>query len=321
MLNDLRKYDNLGTPSFFFQLLSTIKSSKSNWTINDFKKLFHNRIIDGNSIFDGGIVLATKIGVLSFEDGFYYISNDFHSHLKTVDEMKLAFVQKLFYAFKADESFQSIFQDKYLSYDTVEQLFQISNSAFGFIFSNFKQLLIDFEVIIPHPNANFSTFLLCRKYKSLFDRTILPIIKRRRVSVKELEESLKQKEIYGEEAEKFVLSFEKNRLGNKNIDWVAEYVVNAGYDIASFNNNEDNEFNRFIEVKSYEGEMPYFYWSRNEINIAKLYKDKYWVYLVNRKEMNDENYIPIMKQNPINSILNNVKWNKDIECYRVELYE
>ena len=60
--------------------------------------------------------------------------------------------------------------------------------------------------------------------------------------------------------------------------------------------------------------MPYFYWSKNEIKVAQLYKNNYWVYLVNREEMNNENYIPIMKQNPIKSILNKVKWSKDVEC-------
>ena len=111
---------------------------------------------------------------------------------------------------------------------------------------------------------------------SLFDKTILPIIKKRRISVEDFEKTLKQKEIYGHEAEKFVFLFEKSRLMNKNIDWVAKYVVNAGYDIASFNSKEDNEFNRFIEVKSYEGKMPYFYWSKNEIKVAQLYKNNYW---------------------------------------------
>lgn len=46
---------------------------------------------------------------------------------------------------------------------------------------------------------------------SLFDKTILPIIKKRWISVEDFEKTLKQKEIYGHEAEKFVFLFEKSR--------------------------------------------------------------------------------------------------------------
>ena len=36
---------------------------------------------------------------------------------------------------------------------------------------------------------------------------------------------MEQQQIYGE-AEKFVLQYETERLENKKIDWVAEYIVN-----------------------------------------------------------------------------------------------
>ena len=115
------------------------------------------------------------------------------------------------------------------------------------------------------------------------------------------------------------MEFEKKRLGDKQIDWVAQYIVNEGYDIASYNEEDDEEYNRFIEVKSYDGNTPYFFWSRNEFNVAKRKSKKYWVYLVNRTEMNNENYEPIMKQNPIESILNNEDWKKQIEKYKIEM--
>jgi len=47
--------------------------------------------------------------------------------------------------------------------------------------------------------------------------------------------------------------------------------VNAGYDIQSFNDNKSIIIDKFIEVKSYEG-TPYFYWSKNEVEVAKLKK-------------------------------------------------
>jgi len=131
---------------------------------------------------------------------------------------------------------------------------------------------------------------------------------------------MEQKQIYGEEAEKFVLNFEFIRLKKqKEIDWVAEYIVNEGYDIASYNHESDELLNRFIEVKSYDGETPYFFWSRNEYSVAKRKKDDYWLYLVNRSEMNREDYVPIMVQNPFDTILRDDEvWDKQIEKYKIE---
>ena len=56
MLNNLRKYDCLGTPNYFFELLTTIcNSNTSNWNKKDLQGLFYNRIIDNRPIIDGGI--------------------------------------------------------------------------------------------------------------------------------------------------------------------------------------------------------------------------------------------------------------------------
>lgn len=125
---------------------------------------------------------------------------------------------------------------------------------------------------------------------------------------------MEQQQVYGEEAEKYVLNFEFIRLKEqKEIDWVAEYIVNEEYDIASYNHESDELPNRFIEVKSYDGET-HIFWSRNEFSVAKRKKDDYWLYLVNRLEMNKVEYVPITIQNPYEEILNNDKnWYKQIE--------
>jgi hypothetical protein len=140
----------------------------------------------------------------------------------------------------------------------------------------------------------------------------------KKISPEEFEKEQEQKKIYGIEAEKFVFAFEKKRLGNKEIDWVAKYIVNEGYDIASYNNNNDKEYNRLIEVKSYEGKTPYFYWSKNEVEVAERKLNNYWIYLVNRNEMNNEGYKPIMVQNPFENILKNDNWDKQVDKYIIK---
>lgn len=140
----------------------------------------------------------------------------------------------------------------------------------------------------------------------------------RKISPEEFEKEQEKKRINGFKAEKFVLDFEQRRLkSKKEIEWVAQYIVNAGYDIASYNNINDKSQNRFIEVKSYDGPKPYFYWSRNEYTVAKRKNKEYWLYLVNRGEMNDLNYKPLMFQDPFNGILKNDDWHKQIDKYKI----
>jgi len=320
MLNDLRQYHNLGTPNYFFQLLKSVDDSEnSNWSLNDLDSLFYNRIIDDNHIFDGCIDLAVRINVLTINGDYYTVNNDFSDSLNSVNQMKDKFVQYLFISLKDENSFHSIFQSQYLSYDIIYKSFQINNSAFGFKFKNFRQLLIDFGAITTHPTIEFNSYILNSRFKKLFDKTILPEIKKRKIGIDEFKKSIEKQQIYGEEAEKFVMDFERKRLGDKQIDWVAQYIVNEGYDIASYNEKDDKEYNRFIEVKSYDGNKPYFFWSRNEVNVAKRKLEHYWIYLVNRTEMNNEDYEPIMEQNPIENILNDGNWDKQIEKYKIEM--
>jgi hypothetical protein len=321
MLNDLRQYHNLGTPNYFFQLLKSVNDSEnSNWSLNDLDSLFYNKIIDDNHIFDGCIDLAVKINVLTINGGYYTVNNDFSDYLNSVHQMKDKFVQFLFLSLKNEDSFHKIFQSQYLSYDIIYKSFQINNSAFGFKFKNFRQLLIDFGAITTHPTVEFNSYILNSRFKKLFDKTILPEIKKRKIGVEEFRKAMELQQIYGEEAEKFVVEFENKRLSfKKDIDWVAQYIVNEGYDVASYNHFDDSLQNRFIEVKSYDGDIPYFFWSRNEYKVARRKKEKYWVYLVNRKRMNDDDYKPLMEQNPFDNILKNDNWDKEVDKYIIKL--
>ena len=70
--------------------------------------------------------------------------------LKSIDQFSDKFVEYLFHSLAKDEDFLNIFSSENLTYDIVNKSFQIGNSAFGFKFSNFKQLLIDFGAIKAH---------------------------------------------------------------------------------------------------------------------------------------------------------------------------
>lgn len=321
MLKDLRQYNNFGTPNYFFQLLTNLKENDGEvWRKPDIEQFFHNKIIDGRSIYDGCIELAIRIEILILQEDLITINETLIGSLNNVNQMSDKFVEFLFKALTNDEIFHNIFCSEFLTYDIIYKTLQISNSAFGFKFASFKQLLIDFDAIRVHPTIEINSYIINTRYKKLFDKTVLPEIKRRKIGIEDFKKSIELQQIYGEEAEKFVLDFEYRRLnGLKEIDWVAEYIVNEGYDIASYNNDNDDSYNRFIEVKSYDGDTPYFFWSRNEYNVARLKKDNYWLYLVSRKKINEIGYIPMMVQNPYINVLNDDIWKKQIDKYKIEL--
>lgn len=321
MLEELRKYRNFGTPNYFFELLVTLKDNPgTTFTISDLEKLFYNRVIDGRSIFDGCIELAIKTQILKVENSIVSLNKELEDFLHSTQQMRDKFIEYLFTALKNDDEFHKIFCSEHLSHDIIYKSLQINNRAFGLKYSNFKQLLIDFEAIKTHPTIELSNFIINNRYKKLFDKTVLPEIKKRKIGIEEFRKMMEQQQIYGEEAEKFVLNYEFKRLNEqKEIDWVAEYIVNEGYDIASYNHESDEFPNRFIEVKSFDGETPYFFWSRNEYSIAKRKKDEYWIYLINRSDMNKAGFSPILIQNPYENIIGDPKWIKEIDKYKISL--
>ena len=318
MLKELSHYENLGTPQYFWELFDVLEKSNQVWTRKEVQEYFFNRLIDGRNIFDGCLPFMELMGIIKInKDEEIVLDASLLEFLKSQQYLNGKLIEILFQEIKNDEIFYEIFCSQNISYDIIYHSIQISNSAFHFKYANFKQLLIDFDFLLLHPDKQINKLVINSKYKKVFDKTVLLEIRKRKIGIEELKKSLEQQQTYGEEAEKFVLHFENQRLKNqKNIDWVAEYWANAGYDVASYNNIESKKQDRFIEVKSYSGQ-PNFFWSRNEIETARIRKDKYFLYLVNRDKMEFENYTPIIIQNPYQFVLKNDTWNKRVEKYFV----
>ena len=320
MLVELRKYDNLGTPKYFFELFTNIVTTNSIWKNDDIEKLFYNKIIDDKTVFDGCLPFANILGLILYDESHnIFLNQEIIDSLTTQENLQNKIVEFILEKLKEDINFLKIFSQNNISFDIVYKQIQINNSAFDFKFSNFKQLLLDFEVITVHPNIKSFKFLLNNKYKRLIDAKVLPEVRKKMISVEQLKKDLEAKQKNGIEGEKFVLEFEKKRLHDKaGIIWVAEYSVAEGYDILSFDKIESKENDRYIEVKSFSTN-PYFYWSKNEIDFAKKKSENYFLYLIDRDKISQSNYEPIIIQNPILHVFNNTQWIKEIENYRIEL--
>lgn len=228
------------------------------------------------------------------------------------------FLELILDAAKDDEVFHQIFCSQNMSYDIIYRQIQIENKAFQFKYSNFKHILLNFGFLQAHPDTNIRKFIIHHRYRKLFDSKVMPEIKKRKIGIEELKRLLAQKEIKGKEGEAFALKFEHNRLAShpliKNVEIISEYYSNAGYDIVSYSGSESKDHDRFIEVKSYQGKIG-FHWTRNEMDVARVKKHQYFLYLVDRDQVNNEGYVPLIIQNPCQQVLENPNWEKTVEEY------
>lgn len=135
------------------------------------------------------------------------------------------------------------------------------------------------------------------------------------LSQKQLDQKLVNQKLLGNKAEEIILNYEKKRLNFKNgIKLVSEEDVTLGFDIISFNNEQDEHANRFIEVKAITNDI--FYLSKNEIYKSSMLGSNYFLYLVKMNNMNE----PIIIENPYKKIFNNhnIKFEIESISYRVE---
>lgn len=149
----------------------------------------------------------------------------------------------------------------------------------------------------------------------------------KKLTLKQLEIQLQNWKIAGEIGEEIVLEFEKNRLKNDGHDKKSEKVekissefANAGYDILSFLECEENKFQEiYIEVKGSTGKKFEFYWSANELEKARECGEKYWIYFVPEIDVKTRSSSKelIKVQNPAVTIFDDSSFKIEIEKYHI----
>ncbi len=158
------------------------------------------------------------------------------------------------------------------------------------------------------------------KHASIFSKS------QKKMTLKQLEIQLQNWKIIGEIAEEIVLEFEINRLKkeghikeSEEVKRISEEFVNAGYDIESFSEHNGNINEIYIEVKgSAEKELD-FYWSSNELEKAKKYGEKYWIYFISEVDVKSRlsPREPIRIQNPAEIIFNDQLFKIETEKYHI----
>lgn len=286
MLEDLSKYDKFLGKKDIFNLIKLLNEKGYLDIYNNISKYFNC----------SAKVLVSTIDLLKYAElieqtsvNKFYLKNNI-----CIDNLEVIFIKNILKKIQ-DEEEQDLIGLGDIKF-SLKYGYYINRTSIKLKYSALRNVLIEFNFF----KINKDNLLIQDMY--IDDIKMLIKKSKNRTTLNQLKEILKKQEENGELAEEYVLNFEKRRLcSNKKklIKRISEIDVNAGYDLCSFNNDESLEYDRFIEVKSFDKEI-YFYWSNNEIETAKKFGNKYYLYLVDRSRILDENYIPDIYVNPIN---------------------
>lgn len=142
----------------------------------------------------------------------------------------------------------------------------------------------------------------------------------RRMSLESLRKAQEEQAALGERGEAFVEEFERKRLAgcalSDTVRRISEIDVTAGYDIASYATVESKSYDRFVEVKTYSGARRFF-WSRNEIEKARLLGKRYLVALVDADRIGDDGYEPEFIEDPCSVFEKTGSWLMVPTAYEV----
>ena len=184
-------------------------------------------------------------------------------------------------------------------------------------FSDTRNLLLELEFISA--SSDNTTYFVNPDYADLFIKQF----SRRKLSPETLKRKQAENDSIGLTAEKAIIEYEVMRLTNislvpSEIEHTSQENVLAGYDIKSFENNLDSNskrIDRYIEVKAVSIQDFKFYWSRNEMEIAKVFGEKYYLYLLPVVSNNTFDFEKLMIiDNPFKNIYSNgLEWKKEEE--------
>lgn len=250
------------------------------------------------------------MSLIKFKDGII-ITEDINSN--DVNNFSAWFIPK-YVEFIIDNNYINL---SGISYSIAKNKYVLSPTAINpRKHACYRNLLIDLGLINYCPDGSYVI-------NKVLDKVMLDK-RSKKISEDNLYDNLEKQKEQGQEGEEFVLAYERDRICNpelrRKIERISILDVSAGFDIVSFNDDNSKTFDRFIEVKTYVGK-PHFYWSKNEIEKARLMGDAYFIYLVDFQKIGHNGYIPQCISNPIKNIIHTTEWIKTSQSFLVELSE
>ncbi len=325
MLEKLLDYENLGSPEEIKFLINNVLSLDQPKKIKDIKQYCMSHSITFFYSLAGIIELLKALSVINMVDADHAALTEHGLALKKKSSSHFEFcnwiAETLLLRLRENNSLQYFLTLEHVKFDILLDAIIVKNNQIPLNYSGIKNLLINLGFFIPDrssPNAlviqdNFSDFfesnVLIWLKSELISNASYPVL-----SLEQFKELQKIKESRGQNAELFVVDYERARLHGhplKNrIRIISNIDVGAGYDIVSFNSMHSRSIDRFIEVKSFSKNLGFF-WSRNEISSAQLRGDDYFLYIVDSNKIQKDCCEPTIIQNPFKNVFLSEDWEKE----------
>lgn len=265
--------------------------------------------------FDETLSLLENLEVVRNDSGELVPSKTFSRTHDSLDEFKNKFLPVLF---SANRDVSEELRDFLLNFQTEnDKTFFKATELQKIKFSDTRNLLLELEFIST--GADNATYFINPEFADLFVKQF----SKRKLSPETLKKKQAEYESIGLTAEKAVIAYEVKRLTDisilpSDIEHTSQENVLAGYDIKSFENFLDpnsKRVDRYVEVKAVSVEDYKFYWSKNEMEIAKVFGEKYYLYLLPVISNNTFDFDKlIIKRNPFKNIYSNeLEWRKEEE--------
>lgn len=246
-------------------------------------------------------------------DGGISISVELRHYVKVPEQLNRYLVEKsVEMLFEAD-----IFLPQMFSFEITTNKFLFHNESLPLDYATIRNVLVSQEFFDVFRSPAKTAFYVNANYERIVSSFCLK--HKEKMTLIQLQKKLEENAVAGIKAEKFVLDYEKRRLGEEcftRVKLISDIDVSAGYDIISFNSKSSTDYDRFIEVKAVSSGDS-FYWSSNEYNTAKLKGEQYFLYLVSLSQIENEGYSPTIVQNPAHIIMEASDWLVEPESYHI----
>ncbi|MEO6327485.1 MAG: DUF3883 domain-containing protein [Ginsengibacter sp.] len=329
MLEELLKFDKLGNKEelAFFLFDGLITSERQD--ILSLQKYCSSQIFSIARSFSGILSLCEFLSFVIIDNKTVQLNKEVFDPTLFIKENyfeEYHFYEKLFNSLKKLEVIESVFNENNLKFSTKQSQYYILENKLPYKFFPVRNLLLSISFFQREPNL-VNHLLIKKEFTNRFRESFvrgLDLKKKtsKKISLEDLKKGIYEKEQVGRQAELFVLQYEHTKLKQhptlERVIRVSEDFVNAGYDIESFIDCDSIVIDKFIEVKSYNGEIA-FYWSRNEVEKSRELRDKYFLYLVDRSRITDMSYEPKKFQDPYKKIFESEFWKKETENWKITL--
>nr|DAU09113.1 MAG TPA: protein of unknown function (DUF3883) [Caudoviricetes sp.] len=308
MLAELKRCNSIGNTDGLMFLVSMLSGKE--WV--GYNELVNRCALEKNVSIrcDGAVAFLQYLGYVERDEVYVITTEKFSNLPDNRDAIINTFIKDCIETLVEE----GIFDSDATSFDPEKGHLSIKRSAFPLAYAAIRNFMTVAGALEKETNGEIC---VSEDYETDFSSQLR--IRKDKFTLEQLRQKQEEQNKRGLEAEIFVLKLERERLPQKayKIKRISDFDVSAGYDIVSFSDSDSAVYDRFIEVKCYLG-SPHFYWSENEVDVAKRKGERYILCLVDYTRITEEGYEPEYISNPYEVIFNEDKWLVNTASYKVQ---